>query len=120
MNSTDADQTTSPTTELEQTGPLARIFHLSIEGSRIEEEESRQIKTLATQMRLPGFRPGKTPPTLVRQRYGTDLRQRSIEDLVRGRLREKLSEYSLEAVSPPVISSVKTGGQRRCVGRGPL
>ena len=108
MNSTDADQTTSAATELEQTGPLTRIFHLSIEGSRIEEEENRQIKTLAAQMRLPGFRPGKTPLTLVRQRYGEDLRQRSIEDLVRGRLREKFSEYRLEAVSPPVISSVKT------------
>ena len=108
MNSTDAEQTTAAATELEQTGPLARIFHLSIEGSRIEKEESRQVKTLAAQMRLPGFRPGKTPLTLVRQRYGGDLRQKSIEDLVRDRLREKLSEYSLEAVSPPVISSVKT------------
>ena len=106
MKSTDAEQTTS--TELEQTGPLARTFHLSIEESRIKEEENRQIKTLAAQMRLPSFRPGKTPLTLVRQRYGADLRQKSLEDLVRSRLREKFNEYSLEAVSPPVISSVKT------------
>ncbi|RAX29112.1 trigger factor, partial [Enterococcus sp. HPCN18] len=49
---------------------LKRAYTLTIPASAIEARVDAEIKRVAPQVRMPGFRPGKVPANLVRKMHG--------------------------------------------------
>jgi trigger factor len=64
----------------EDTGSKALSVTVPLE--RVKQAESRAVNDLSRHARLPGFRKGKVPPAIVRQRYGDAIRQSVLEDVV--------------------------------------
>jgi trigger factor len=60
---------TIKTVETESEG-LKRAFMLTIPAKDIDARVDQEIKRLAPQVRMPGFRPGKVPPNLIRKMHG--------------------------------------------------
>ncbi|HKP34177.1 MAG TPA: trigger factor family protein, partial [Sphingomicrobium sp.] len=54
------------TVETENEG-LKRAFMLTIPAEDIEARVEQEVKRIAPQVRMPGFRPGKVPPNLIRK-----------------------------------------------------
>ncbi len=54
-------------------------------------------------MKLPGFRPGKIPLAIVRQRYGTAVTGEVLEQVVNDATRDLLSERGLRPASQPKV-----------------
>ena len=50
---------------------LKRAFTVIVPAGDIETRRTARLADLGKSLRLPGFRPGKVPMTIVRQRYGT-------------------------------------------------
>ena len=66
---------TIKTVETENEG-LKRAFMLTIPAKDIEARVDQEVKRIAPQVRMPGFRPGKVPPNLIRKMHGDALQRR--------------------------------------------
>jgi SM-20-related protein len=66
--------------ETSREGALRR-FSVRVSAARVAEVIEGQIGRLAQAVRLPGFRPGKVPADVVRQRYGDNARAEAIRRL---------------------------------------
>ena len=59
---------------------LKRGFTVVVPAADIEERRTARLADLGKTLRLPGFRPGKVPPPVVRQRYGTAVTAEVLEE----------------------------------------
>jgi trigger factor len=89
-------------TETLQDG-LKRGFTVVLPAGQIEGKRSEKLAQLGRTLRLPGFRPGKVPPQVVRQRYGSAVTQEVVEQSVEEATRELLSERGLRAAGQPRV-----------------
>ena len=57
-------------------------LEVSIPSDAVEAETNKVAKTFQDRARLPGFRPGKAPASLIRKSFASDIRQKVLENLV--------------------------------------
>ncbi len=55
--------------------PTRKELTVEISPDEIKQEEQALLSEFANQVKIPGFRPGKAPVNLVRQRFGKEIRQ---------------------------------------------
>ena len=65
-----------------KTEGLKRDFKIVVPAADIEERVTSRLKELATTARIPGFRPGKVPVSLMKQRYGASVMGEVLERAV--------------------------------------
>ena len=63
--------------------------------------------TLARQVKVPGFRPGKAPMSMLEKRFGPNVKKEVMTQLVGERLAEVIEEKGFRSVSPPKILEVE-------------
>ena len=63
--------------------------------------------TLARQVKVPGFRPGKVPMSMLEKRFGPNVKKEVMTQLVSERLAEVIEEKGFRSVSPPKILEVE-------------
>ena len=82
---------------------LKRAFMLTIPAQDIEARVDQEVKRIAPTVRMPGFRPGKVPPNLIRKMHGEALRGDALQGAVQAGVQELLSEQKIRpAVQPQV------------------
>ena len=59
---------------------LKRAFRITIPAKDIDARVDEELKKIAPQMRMPGFRPGKVPANLVRKMHGAGARAAGAAD----------------------------------------
>jgi trigger factor len=90
------------TVETENEG-LKRAFMLTIPAEDIEKRVDIEVKRIAPQIRMPGFRPGKVPPNLIRKMHGDSLRGDALNGAVQEGVQQLLQEQNIRpAVQPQV------------------
>jgi trigger factor len=83
-----------------------RSLEFSIPVNEVEAETSRVVAEVKKKARLPGFRPGKVPESLILRHYEGDIRQRVLETLIPKHLQSKFEAENLQVVGTPDISDV--------------
>ena len=63
--------------------------------------------TLARQVKVPGFRPGKAPMSMLEKRFGPNVKKEVMTQLVSEKLAEVIEEKGFRSVSPPKILEVE-------------
>jgi len=82
---------------------LKRGFTIVVPAADIEQRRTARLTDLGRTLRLPGFRPGKVPLPVVRQRYGSAVTAEVLEESVNRATQQVLSERGLRpAVQPKV------------------
>lgn len=81
-------------------------IEISVPPEAVEEETGRVVESFQKRVRLPGFRPGKAPSTLIRKQFEPDIRQKVLENLIPKYLEKQLEQEDLRAVGTPDISEV--------------
>ena len=71
-------------TQIETVGSLERRLSMSLPVATIDKEVGERLRRLARSERMPGFRPGHVPLTLIQQRYGMQVRGEVIGNAVAG------------------------------------
>jgi len=89
---------------VETTSTLERRMTVSVAAARIESEVNKRLQQTARHARVNGFRPGKVPMGIIRQRYGSAARQEVLGDLIGSSLQEALIEQKMQPVSSPSIA----------------
>ena len=85
---------------------LKHEFKIVIPAGELETQITRRLDQLGRQIRLPGFRPGKVPQSLLRQRYGNAVRGEVLESTVQGSSAEAIRERNLRPALQPKVEIV--------------
>ncbi len=93
-------------TPTEQTG-ISRRLRISVPTETVASYEDQAAKKYATQVRLPGFRPGKAPPSMVRKRFAEAIRQEAIELVIKEAFKEAVERENLKLASQPHVHDLK-------------
>ena len=91
---------------LESPSALERQFTITIPTGDVETEFESKLKETTQRVRIDGFRPGKVPASVVRQRYGQAIRQEIVSDLMEKALGQALSEHDVKPIGSPRIDDV--------------
>lgn len=87
---------------------LKRQYKIVVPAGELEDHISRRLGELGRAIRLPGFRPGKVPMQILRQRYGTAVRGEVLESTVQDGSAEAIREHNLRPALPPRIEIVSS------------
>ncbi|MBA2466081.1 MAG: trigger factor [Sphingomonas sp.] len=90
------------TVETENEG-LKRAFMLTIPAKDIEARVDQEVKRLAPQVRMPGFRPGKVPGNLIRKMHGDSLQRDALSGAVQDGVQKLLQEQKLRPALQPEV-----------------
>ena len=82
---------------------LKRAFMLTIPAEDIEARMDQEVKRIAPQVRMPGFRPGKVPPNLIRKMHGESLRGEALNGAVQEGVQQLLSEQNIRPALQPQV-----------------
>ena len=91
---------------LESPSALERQFTITIPTGEIETEFEAKVAETAKRVRIDGFRPGKVPTKVVRQRYGQAIRQEMASDLIEKSLGQALTEHDVKPIGQPKIEDL--------------
>jgi trigger factor len=94
---------------VEKTGEdsASKSLHVTVPVDRVREAEARALKYYSKRARLPGFRPGKAPETVVRKRFGDAIRQTVLEEVIRESWETAKTSESLKPITDPAIRNLK-------------
>jgi trigger factor len=94
-------------TELIDVSPTQKQLVLEIPNEVVATEMERVTRDYSRAARIPGFRPGKAPMRIVRQRFQEQIVHDVMHDLIPKALDEALREQAVEPVDTPDIRDVK-------------
>jgi trigger factor len=84
-----------------------REIELEIPAENVQKAAERVARDLARVARVPGFRPGKAPVTLIRRRFADDIQGEVVQSLVPEYLEKVLDEKKLIPVTRPAVDKVE-------------
>ena len=88
---------------VENTGGLTRRMTVQVPAERIESEVESRLQSMSRSMRVDGFRAGKVPLKVVEKKFGRQVRQDVINQVVSATLQEALSKENLRPAGNPAI-----------------
>src|SRR3984893_1311618 len=89
-----------------------RELDLEIPAEEVTKKLESVAKEFARVARVPGFRPGKAPVSLIRRRFAEDIKGEVVQSLVPERVEKAVTEQKLTPVSQPQVEKLDfTEGQ---------
>ena len=88
---------------VESTSAIERRMTIGVPAERVESEVNKRLQRTAKQAKVPGFRPGKAPMSIIRQRYEADVRQDVMGELINATFYEALQSEKLVPAGAPSI-----------------
>ena len=82
---------------------LQRQFSIKLPATAIEQTLQKKLAELSQQVRIPGFRPGKIPMPILKQRYGAAVMGEVVEKAVNDGSQKALTDRGLRAAEQPKI-----------------
>ncbi len=82
---------------------LKRAFTLTITAKDIDAKVDVELKRLAPQMKMPGFRPGKVPANLIRKMHGPALTQDALNAAIQESVQSLVAEKQLRPAMQPSV-----------------
>jgi trigger factor len=87
-------------------GTCRRELDLEIPADEVSKAIERVAKEIARVARVPGFRPGKAPLSLIRRRFADDIKGEVLRTLVPERVEKAVAEQQLTPVSRPQVEKL--------------
>jgi len=88
---------------VETTGTLERKMRVELPVERIEKEVDTRLKSVGKTAKMKGFRPGKVPPKVVKQRYGKQVREEVLAELMQKSYTDAVMQENLNPAGAPQI-----------------
>jgi trigger factor len=83
-----------------------RELELEIPAEAVQKAVERVAREFARVARVPGFRPGKAPVTLIRRRFADDIKSEVLQSLVPEQIERAVTESKLVPVTQPQVDKV--------------
>ncbi|MFP5245917.1 MAG: trigger factor, partial [Thermoanaerobaculia bacterium] len=87
----------------EDLSPIQKLVEVEIPADLISREANRVTNELGRHAKVPGFRPGKVPASVVRNKFAKEIQEEVVTRLLGQSFREVVSEKGLEPVGEPQL-----------------
>ncbi|MFT5335891.1 MAG: trigger factor, partial [Halioglobus sp.] len=88
---------------IETTSGLERRLTVGVPAARVDSEVNTRLQKAAQSVRLDGFRPGKVPMGVIRQRFGAGVRQEVLGEVMNQSFQEAIIQEKLRPAGQPSI-----------------
>ena len=82
---------------------LKRAYTLTVTAKDIDARVDQEVQSIAPQVRMPGFRPGKVPANLVRKMHGAALQREALDKSIREGVEKVIAENKLRPAMQPSV-----------------
>ena len=96
---------------VESTGTLERRMRVELPIAPIEEQVDSRLKTVGRTAKIKGFRPGKVPAKVVRQRYGKQVREEVLGEVLKQSYSQAVTQEKLNPAGGPKIETEDDNGK---------
>lgn len=93
---------------IENVGSLGRKLTVRLPAARLEDTIRSRIQEMGRTARLKGFRPGKVPTKVIEQRFGGQIRNEALSEMIGSSFQEAVNQ---EKLRPAVQPSIATSGR---------
>src|SRR5210317_634634 len=94
-------------TKLENAGPCRKLLHVSAPTEEVMPEYNNLLKVYRQQARIPGFRKGKAPETVVERKFKKELMEDAKDRLVPQMYREAIEKEKANPIAVVEVSEVQ-------------
>ncbi|RUM91164.1 MAG: trigger factor [Thermovibrio sp.] len=91
--------------ELENVSDVIKKVKMELEPEEVEKEVKAICREIGRRAKVPGFRPGKAPASVIRKYYEEDIKDTLLRTLVPQKLAEVLEKEGLNLISDPGVES---------------
>ena len=88
---------------VEKTSELSRKMTVSVPEAVVQEKMAERLKSLARDVKIDGFRPGKVPQHVVKKMFGDRVRGEIASDLIKATYYDALQDQDLKPAGHPHI-----------------
>ena len=92
---------------VETTSELSRKMTVNVPEALVQEKIAQRFKTIAREVKVDGFRPGKVPAHVVKKMYGEQVRNEVLGDLINSTFPEALEDQKINLAGRPYIEEVE-------------
>jgi trigger factor len=93
--------------EYSEETPVRKSLSFEIEPEVVEQEIETRAKHYAKRVKIPGFRPGKIPVAVIKQRFRGQVMEDVVESLVNKSVFDELESRGLRPLSTPKVQDLK-------------
>jgi trigger factor len=90
---------------VEASAGLERRMSVQVPAEQVENEITVRLTSLGREAKIQGFRPGKVPAKVIRQRYGDQVRQEVLQELLQSSYSEAVIQEKLQPAGGPTIEA---------------
>ena len=90
---------------VETTSALERRLTVGVPAERVDAAVANKLQEAARNVRLPGFRPGKVPMRVMKQRFGAGVRQEVLGEVISQSFQEAVISEQLRPAGQPTIEA---------------
>ena len=83
---------------------LKRAYIITITAGELSEKIEAEVKKIAPQVKMQGFRPGKVPANLIKRMHGEQLHAQTLNDKIRESVDGLTKEEELRPAMQPAVS----------------
>src|SRR5580704_3373465 len=86
---------------------LTREVEVEVPADEVARSFRTVVKRYQKQARIPGFRAGKVPETLIRSRFADGIRQDVVESVLPDHFRSAIQQQNVKPISQPQVTDLK-------------
>ncbi len=90
---------------VEEVGTLERKLTIAVDEAKIADAVQKELKNLSRKVKLDGFRAGKVPMKVMKQRYGDGVRQQVLQDVMQSSFYEAIIQEKLQPAGTPMFGA---------------
>lgn len=97
--------------EVKELSKYERVLEVNMPAEPIREKIAQLTDKYQKNLRINGFRKGKVPMNIIKQRFGKAIEQEAINSTVREVFRETIKEKKLSPITPAIVQDTKFNEQ---------
>jgi trigger factor len=110
-----AEHSTAPVTELrvevQEPSSCSRRLSITVPSERVRRVRQSVASKLANSVRMPGFRKGKTPASLVERQFAGHIEQETMDRVIQDAYREALDAQDFKPITQGQVEHVHYHGE---------
>jgi trigger factor len=92
--------------DLEDLSTVKKRLSIEVPLEGVEQETEGVLRSFRKKARIPGFRPGKTPASVIRSRFSKEIREEVKENLIRTSFTNAARERGLKPIADPALEEI--------------
>jgi len=101
------EQKTKLNLEIKDVSSCQKNLVVEVPAEEIDQEVDKLAREYARRAKVPGFRPGKVPLSIIKQRFGSELRGDATQDIIQRSWKEALETRDLHPLTKPTVKDLQ-------------